>query len=171
MVWGLQFQTVFRNTAIHILYQINFILLQRVVTNTVVKATKMMKTRGVTVTLATVVGRLGDTTMMRVCVEYVRYLRWLVKCLPILELHYVRNRPMLNIGSYSVATWYFFKSIILFFENRPNYIFFILLYFFFVLCTLNRRFDTFFFAENFARAFGARFTINGRYNGNNAAVS
>ena len=45
----------------------------------------------------------------------------------------LNNRHFLSVSrtdKFSVATWYFFKSIILFFENRPNYTFFILLYFF-----------------------------------------
>ena len=50
----------------------------------------------------------------------------------VLSINHNNNDIQLNAikQSLSVATLYFFKSIILFFENRPNYTFFILLYFF-----------------------------------------
>ena len=51
---------------------------------------------------------------------------------------------LIVIGECSVATLYFFKSIILFFENRPNYTFFILLYFFLYFFLLSYFFILFF---------------------------
>ena len=72
------------------------------------------------------------------------------------KVNFIPFRDILwEIDLSSVATWYFFKSIILFFENRPNYTFLILLYFFYTFFC-SRTFLYFFFQNRWFETFYAK---------------